>query len=151
MKKVEDIMTREVITIREHTTIEEIARLLVENRIETVPVVDEENRVIGIVSESDLFLKEKGLPFSAVKVPMLFKRWVDPERLDEIYEEARHHTAADIMTRRAICVDVSATIGQAARLMAQHDINSIPILREGVLAGIITRGDIIRHLARRRR
>lgn len=146
--KAQDIMTREVVKIREDTTVEEIARLLSKHRIGGMPVVDEDGRVIGIVCESDLFLKEKGLPFSAVKVPVLFKRWVDSDRLAEIYEEARHHTAADVMTSDVVCVDVEDTMSHVAWLMAQRNIKRVPVLRDGVLAGIITRSDIIRLLAR---
>lgn len=146
--RAEHIMTREVVAIKADTTVDEIARLLSEHRIGGLPVVDDENRVIGIVSESDLFLKEKGMPFSAVKVPTLFKRWVDPDRLTEIYEDARHHTAADVMTSKVICVDVDDSVGHAAWLMAQRNIKRVPVLQNGVLAGIITRADIIRLLAR---
>jgi CBS domain-containing protein len=146
--KAQDIMTREVVKLRKDTTVEEIARLLSKHRIGGMPVVDEDGRVIGIVCESDLFLKEKGLPFSAVKVPVLFKRWVDSDRLAEIYEEARHHTAADVMTSDMVCVDVEDTMSHVAWLMAQRNIKRVPVLRDGVLAGIITRSDIIRLLAR---
>jgi CBS domain-containing protein len=146
--KAQDIMTREVVKIRADTTVEEIARLLSKHHIGGMPVVDENDRVIGIVSESDLFLKEKGLPFSAVKVPMLFKRWVDSDRLADIYEEARHHTASDVMTSDTVCVDAEDTISHVAWLMAQRNIKRVPVLRDGVLAGIITRSDIVRLLAR---
>lgn len=146
--KARNIMTREVVAIKADTTVDEIARLLREHRIGGLPVVDDENRVIGIVSESDLFLKEKGMPFSAVKVPTLFKRWVDPDRLTEIYEDARHHTAADVLTSDVVCVDVDDTVGHAAWLMAQRNIKRVPVLQNGALAGIITRADIIRLLAR---
>jgi CBS domain-containing protein len=81
-------------------------------------------------------------------VPTLFKRWVDPDRLTEIYEEARHHTAADVMTTEVVCVDVEDTVGHVAWLMAQRNIKRIPVLRDGKLAGIISRADIIRLLAR---
>lgn len=146
--KAQEIMNRDVVSVRADTTVAEVAKLLSEHRIGGLPVVDDEDRVIGIACESDLFLKEKGLPFSAVKIPTLFKRWVDPERLAEIYEGARHHTAADVMTPDVVCVDVDDTVGQAALLMAQRNIKRIPVLREGRLAGIITRTDIIRLLAR---
>lgn len=146
--KVHDIMIRDVISICVDTTVDEIAKVLNEHRIGGAPVVDKERRVIGIVCESDLFLREKGLPFSAVKIPTLFKRWVDPDRLAEIYEGARHHTAADVMTTNVVCVDVDDTVGHAALLMAQRNIKRIPVLQDGILVGIITRTDIIRLLAR---
>ncbi len=145
---VQDIMIRDVISIYVDTTVDEIAKVLNEHRIGGAPVVDNERRVIGIVCESDLFLREKGLPFSAVKIPTLFKRWVDPDRLAEIYEGARHHTAADVMTTNVVCVDVDDTVGHAALLMVQRNIKRIPVLQDGRLVGIITRTDIIRLLAR---
>lgn len=115
---VEHVMTHEVIAIKADTTVDIIARLLREHRIGGLPVVDDESRVIGIVSETDLFLKEKGMPFSAVKVPTLFQRWVDADRLTEIYEEAH------------------------------HNIKRIPVLKEGRLAGIVTWSDILRLMAK---
>ncbi len=144
----QDIMTREVITVRADTTVDEIAHLLGQRHIGSVPVVDEERRVVGIVSESDVFLKPAGILFSAVKLPALFKQWVDPARLAEIYAEAHRHTAADVMTREVICVDVEDEIGHVAWLMAQRDLKHVPVLREGKLAGMLTRADVIRMLAR---
>ncbi|HSL28405.1 MAG TPA: CBS domain-containing protein [Anaerolineales bacterium] len=146
--RVDEIMTRDVVTIGVGTTVEEIVRLLTEHRIGGLPVIDDQQRVIGIVTESDLFLKEKGMPFSAVKVPMLFRRWVEPDRITEIYEDARHHTAADVMTSAVICVNVDDTVGHTAWLMAQRNIKRVPVLREGKLAGIVTRADILQLLAK---
>lgn len=146
--KAKDIMTRDVITVRPDTSVEVIARLLTEHHISGVPVIDDQGRVVGIVSESDLFLKEKGIPFSAVKLPSLFKQWVDPVRLTEIYEGARQHTAAEVMTREVICAEAEDDVGGVAWLMAQHHLKRVPVLRNGVLVGIITRADVIRMLAR---
>lgn len=145
--RVKDIMARDMVTVSAETTVVEIARLLTEHRIGGLPVVNEKYQVIGIVTENDLFLKEKGIPFSAVKVPMLFGRWVEPDRITEIYEEARHHTAADVMTSSVVCVDVEDTVGHAAWLMAQCNIKRVPVLRDGTLAGIVTRADIVQLLA----
>jgi CBS-domain-containing membrane protein len=145
--KAQDIMTRQVITVRADTAVDDIAHLLGQRHIGSVPVIDEEGRVVGIVSESDLFLKPAGIPFSAVKLPTLFKKWVDPARLAEIYAEAHRHMAADVMTREVVCVDVEDEIGHVAWLMAQRDLKHMPVLREGKLAGMITRADVIRMLA----
>lgn len=145
---VHDAMICDVISVRVDIAVDEIAKALNEHRIGGVPVVDNERRVIGIGCESDPFIREKGLPFSVVKIPTLFKRWVDPDRLAEIYEGARHHTAADVMTTNMVCVDVDDAVGHAALLMAQRNIKRIPVLRDGRLVGIITRTDIIRLLAR---
>jgi len=144
--KAKDIMTRDVITVRTTTTIEEIARILTNHHVGGVPVVNNERHVVGIVTESDLFLNEKGLPFSAVKLPELFKHWVDPSQIDEIYRNARHHTAADVMTESVLCVDAESDIGHVAWMMAQRDLKRIPVVSDNVLVGIITRANLIRLL-----
>ena len=143
-------MTKDVTTVRPDTTVEEIAHLLTTHRISAVPVVDDDHRVIGIVSESGLFLKEKGIPFSAVKLPALFRQWVDPGQLAEIYEGTRHHTANDIMSKDVICVDDNDDIGHVAWLMAQRSLKRVPVVRDGKLVGIISRADLIRLLAKRK-
>lgn len=145
--KAKDIMTRNVITVTPDANVETIAGLLTKHRIGGVPVVDRDQRVMGIVTERDLFLKEKGIPFSAVKVPTLFKQWVDPARLEEIYARARHHTARQVMTEEVVCVDVDDELGDVACLMAERDVKRVPVLEHGKLAGIITRADIIGALA----
>jgi CBS domain-containing protein len=103
--------------------------------------------VIGVVDESDIFMKDKGMPFSAVKMPMLFKQWVEPEKLAEIYADAHLHTAADIMERDVFCVDVEEDVTQVAFLMAQHNLERVPVLENDRLVGIISRVDIIRFYA----
>ena len=145
--KASEIMTANPLTIRPETTVAEIARLLTERKIGGVPVTDADGRVLGIVTENDLFLKKKGLPFSAVKLPTLFAEWVQPERLADIYAAARLHTAADIMGRDPVTVDADDSIGHVAWEMAKHDIGRVLVLRGGRLIGIITRADIIRLLA----
>ena len=146
--KVSDVMTPDVITVRADTTVDEIAQLLTKHRINAVPVVDDEFHVIGMVGEDELFLKEKGIPFSLVKLPALVKQWVDSRRLEEIYANSRHHTAADVMNHGVISVDAGNDIGQAAMLMLKHKLTSLPALREGKLEGIVSRAVILRLLAR---
>jgi CBS domain-containing protein len=147
--KASDVMTTEVVTVHATTSVDEIARLLMRRAIGGVPVVDAHRRVIGIVTERDLFLKEKGIPFSAVKIPTMFKQWVDPRQLDEIYELARQHTAADVMTPEVVCADPDDDIGQVAWLMVEGNLKHIPVACDGRLVGMITRTDMIRPMARK--
>lgn len=145
--RVSAIMTTKVITVKPDTKVQEVARLLAENRIRSVPVIDDTNRVVGVITASDLFLKEKGIPFSAIKLPVMFKKWADPARLVEIIEEARYHSAKDVMTEEVVTVSPDETIGHAALLMARHDLSAIPVVQEGKLAGLISRTDLIRLIA----
>lgn len=149
--KVKDIMSKEVITVRPETPVDEVAHLFVENNISGVPVVDDENNVIGIIEEEDLFLKEKGMPFSAVRLPRLFQEWVDPVKLEEIYAEAHLRKAKEIMNHDIVFVSPEEMIPRVALLMAKGDRKHVVVVHKGVLVGIVTRSDIIRYLARRAR
>jgi CBS domain-containing protein len=145
--KARDIMTGPPLTALPETPVGEIARLLTEHRISGVPIVNEQGELVGMVTESDLFLKEKGVPFSLVRVPALFNQWADPKRIIEVYEHARRYTAADVMTRNVFSVGVEEQIGEVARLMLRHKVKRLPVLENGRLVGIITRQDLIVFLA----
>ena len=145
--RVRDVMSQDIYTVRPDTNIQEIARLMTEKHIRSLSVVDDEGQIVGIITESDLFLKEKGMPFSAVKLPTLFEKWVDPTHLAEIYEDASHHTAADVMTENVIAVSPDETIGHAALLLFKNDFKTLPVVENGRLVGLISRVDFIRFLA----
>ncbi len=144
---VKDVMSRNVITVHPDTHIQDVAALMTEHHLRALPVVDEENRVVGIITESDLFLKEKGIPFSAVKLPALFEKWVDPSHLSEIYMAASEHTAADVMTEEVVTVEPDDSVGHSAYLMFKHDFRTLPVVENKKLVGIISRVDFIRLLA----
>jgi CBS domain-containing protein len=145
--RVRDVMNRNIVAVHPETPIQEVAGMLTKYNVRALPVVDGDNRVVGMVTESDLFLKEKGIPFSAVKLPTLFKKWVDPTHLAEIYEAASEHTAADVMTEDVITVEPDETVGHSALLMFKHDFRTLPVVENGKLVGVISRGDFIRLLA----
>lgn len=141
-----DIMTSDVKAVGERTPIKEVAELLAENSISGAPVVDESGRLIGMVTEADLINMgklEKKLE-SALPRTALFGLWVVPERL---LEDARHHslklTAKDVMTHPVITAGEDATVQELADLIVKNKINRIPILKDGQLAGIVTRHDIL--------
>jgi CBS domain-containing protein len=145
--RAEQIMTTDVMTVHADTTIEDVARLLTTRRIGSVPVVDDENRVVGVVNDEELFTSEKGIPFSAVRVPVLFEKWAQPDRAAEIYASARRNTARDVVSFEFVCVDVNASVGHITQLMVERNLHRVLVTRNERLAGIITRLDLIRMLA----
>jgi CBS domain-containing protein len=145
--RAEQIMTTDVMTVHAETTIEDVARLLTTRRIGSVPVVDDENRVVGVVNDEELFTSEKGIPFSAVRVPVLFEKWAQPDRAAEIYASARRNTARDVVSFEFVCVDVNASVGHITQLMVERNLHRVLVTRNERLAGIITRLDLIRMLA----
>lgn len=145
--KVVDVMTKDVIAVRADTPLQEIARLFKERRISAAPVIDSEGEVIGIVSEDDLFLKQKKVRRLGTHAPAIFGQFVEPEDIAEIYEKARGLTAADVMTKAVATVDPQDQVGQAAGTMMRDGLRSVPVTHDGKLVGVISRSDIIHLLA----
>jgi CBS domain-containing protein len=141
------IMQRPVMTIGSQTALPEIADLLHDHHIGGLPVVDDRHRVLGIVTERDLFLKPKHPVFASDRLPSLFRQWVEPAYLIEAYRRSRHRVAAEVMTAPAICCHIGDSVGQVAWLMAEHSIGHVPVLVNHKLVGIVTRRNIVRLLA----
>jgi CBS-domain-containing membrane protein len=131
----EDVMTREVVTVGLNTDFKTCVDLLRTHRISAMPVVDGDF-VLGIVSEFDLLLKEEGRdPFAHLK------------RRQRGQAEAR--TAGDVMTRPALCIGSGASITDAARLMHKRAVKRLPVVdAQGRLVGIVSRHDLLKSFMR---
>ncbi|MBN1322717.1 MAG: CBS domain-containing protein [Methanotrichaceae archaeon] len=148
--KVSDVMNSEPVACQEDAPVSEAARLLREKRISGMPVLLGE-RVVGVVSESDLLRllsdegEDEGLwlpsPLEILEVPVRdLIRW---ERLKSSLGEIEKMTVADVMNRQVHFAAPDQSIEEAAEMMVRHRINRLPVVEEGRLVGIVTRGDII--------
>lgn len=140
------LMSRPVITVQQDASLEEVARIMLENRIGCVLVVDESGRLQGIVTETDFAGEERALPFSTYRVPQLFGEWVAKEGIEEIYEASRKLPVRQIMKSPVITAREDESITAVVERMLKHDINRIPVVRDGVPVGIIARYDLLRML-----
>ena len=145
--KIKEIMTKEVITVSPDTKVREVAVILGEKKIGAVPVLDDSGAVVGIITESDLFIKERGIPFSVVKIPHIFNQWVEPRKLAAIYSGIDSNKAVDVMTSPVVTISPEEEVGEAASLMFNHHISRLPVVENKKMVGIISRSDIIRIMA----
>jgi CBS domain-containing protein len=143
--KVEEIMTKEVITVTPTTPIQEAARILVRHGISGVPVVDDHGEVVGLLSEGDLILRHK----PRERVPWWRQFFEDGERLAREYQKALGVTVAEVMTRGVISVSPHLPVESVAAILDEHRIRRVPVLDDGRLVGIVSRGDLVRALAAR--
>lgn len=143
MKKVEEIMTRDVIAVAPETTIRRAAELLIDHGISGLPVVDEQGAVVGILSEGDLIVRQRPRPRPSVW--RLF--FQDGERLAREYQKATGTMVAEVMTTTVISIAPDASLETAAALLDQHKIGRIPVMDDGRLVGIVSRGDLVKALA----
>ena len=133
---VKDVMSTHVIAVRPAAGYKEIAAMLREQRVSAFPVIDADNKVIGIVSETDLLAKEA----LEGTVPGTL------QRLTHQRERSRVNavTAADLMTRPAVSIGPDEPVSHAARLMYSKRVKRLPVVRaDGTLIGIVTRSDVL--------
>lgn len=142
--KIEEIMTRKVITVRPGATIHEAAQLMVDHGVNGLPVVDEGGRVVGIVSEGDLILRQR----PRERIPWWRLFFGDGEQLARDYQKAHGTIVAEVMTRSVICVDPNLPIESAALILDERRISRLPVVAGGKLVGILSRGDLIKALAK---
>jgi CBS-domain-containing membrane protein len=138
-RRVRDVMTRDVVTVDEQAPFKEIAATMAERRVSALPVLDDEGRVAGIVSEADLLLKEE-FPEGPAGGRLFQGRRQRQERA-----KAAGDTAVELMTAPAITVGPDATVAEAARLLHRHGIKRLPVVDPaGPLLGIVSRADLLK-------
>jgi CBS domain-containing protein len=147
MLKTRDIMTRDVITVKANTTIEELARILMGHEISGVPIVDEDDHLIGIVTENDLISKNKKLHIPTIM--RLFDAYITlgTSRLEEEIKMMAAFTVGEICTRDVVTVNEDMPVEDIATIMTEKKIHLLPVLREGRLIGIIGKKDLIRAIS----
>lgn len=144
-----DIMTRDVITVRPEDEVEKVAQLLLENKISGIPVVDENHRVIGMITEKDLMIKATEL-----KVPFyltLFDSIIFLENPIRFKNDLKKYTASrvkDAMTQKVHWVAEDTPVSEIAQIMQNENINRVPVIRHGKIIGIVTRNDILKSLTK---
>ena len=145
--KAKDIMVKEVITVKQQATIEEIARTLINNNISGVPVVDDAGNLVGIVTEGDLLYKEMSprLP-EAINILGAIIYYSGVDRYTEDWKKIMAMQASEIMTDKVVVVREDAEIQEISGLMVEHGIKNIPVVQGKKIVGIVSRADIIKTL-----
>jgi CBS domain-containing protein len=139
-----DIMTTDVVTVRLDTPVQNVARLLVEQRISGVPVVDALNRVVGIVTESDL-LRRSELGTDKLRSHWL-ELFVSNVQLASEYLRAHGRTAGEVMTHDVIQVAPHTPITAIVDIFEKNRIKRVPVIDKDKLVGIVSRGNLIQAL-----
>ncbi|WP_225812223.1 CBS domain-containing protein [Streptomyces spinosus] len=140
--KIGAVMSGDVVTAQYGTPFKDIVRLLRDHGISGLPVIDEDDKVIGVVSETDLMQRQARASESGGRL----NAWVCRlrRRTRESFARSRARTAGGIMSAPAVTVRAEAGLPEAARLMARHGIERLPVVdEEDRLVGIVTRRDLL--------
>jgi CBS domain-containing protein len=147
-RRVGDIMSREVITVQSSTSVGQIARLMSDHGISGLPVVDEDGRVEGVVTELDMIVRNTRFKMPTFFVILDSIIYLEtPQHFQERLEHVLGVSAEEIMSKPAVTVGPGATIEELAELMIDQRINPIPVVENDRLIGIVSRSDIIRLMA----
>jgi CBS domain-containing protein len=149
---VTEIMTSPVINLTADTTVEDAVGILVEHDISGAPVVDEGDRLVGLLDDSDLILSEARL-HGPTTVELLGAYIPLPGERKRLQEELRHalgRTVGEVMEHRPAAVPMSATVEDVATLIHDRGVSRVPVVAEDrKVVGIVTRGDLVKALRRR--
>ena len=140
--KVSDLMTKDVVAVKPAMTLRDAAVLLAEKRFSGLPVVNDADEVVGVLSEADILVKAGG---SSSRNRLL--GWLlEPDFGDE--DKIRAETVGEAMSAPAVTISPSRPVHEAARLMVGESVNRLPVVDQGRLVGILTRADVVRAFSR---
>jgi len=143
--KARDVMVYPVITAKPSSSVAEVAKTLLQQRISAVPIVDEKGRLVGIVSEGDLIHRAES------ETERRHSWWLEgltgDETLAAEYVKAHARKAADVMTKKVISASPDTPLHEIAALLERNAIKRVPIVADGRLVGIVSRANLIQALA----
>ena len=142
-------MTTEVITTTPETPVSEVAALLDKHRISGVPVIDKENWIVGVITQSDLVARARDLELPPAIALFDLRLFLEtPSHFKKRLEKMLGTTVGDVMTPKPLTVYPETPVNQIADLMAKKKVHTIPVLEGGKLVGVIGKIDLIRAQAR---
>jgi CBS domain-containing protein len=146
---VRDVMVAPVITVKPSTTVREVAQLFLEKRISAAPVIDSQQKLVGIVSEGDLLHRvEAGTERHR---SWWLEGFIGNDTLAAEYVKAHGRKVSDVMTRKVITASPQTPLHEVATLMEKNAIKRVPILENGQLVGIVSRANLIQAVATARK
>jgi len=141
-----DVMTTNVVSVSESAPVHEVVALLLKHRISAVPVVNEAGRVVGMVSEGDLLRPEGSAALGSERAWWLAAILAGEGGMGT-YSKARGETAGAVMSRKVITVTEETSLPQIASMLERFHIKRVPVVRNGVLVGIVSRANLLHGLA----
>jgi len=142
-------MSKNVITVDPGTSLEEAAAKMSEHSISGLPVVEDDGKLVGIISEKDLIYKDKKLHFP--DYINLIGGIIYLESFRKFEKEFKKYIAIkveELMTKEVVSINENTKVDEIANIMVEKDVNRVPVLREGKLLGIVTRADLVKDIAR---
>ncbi len=149
MTKVSELMSTDVLTVGPETKISEVAKLLLEKKINGLPVVDKDNKLIGIICQSDIVYQQKKAPIPSVFT--LLDGFIPLTSTSHIEKELRKISAISVeqaMSLNPVSVHPDTDLEDLAEIMIKKKYHTIPVVDKGKLVGVIGKEDVLKTLIR---
>jgi CBS-domain-containing membrane protein len=147
--KARDVMVSPVITVKPTSLVRDAAKIFLERRISAAPVVDDQGKIVGMISEGDLMHRsEAGTEHQR---PWWLRTFMSDETLAAEYTEAHARKVADVMARHVITAAPDTPLHDIAALLEKNSIKRVPIVNDGQLVGIVSRANLVQAVASARR
>jgi CBS domain-containing protein len=147
MSKVGDLMTTDVITVGPQTKIIEATKTLLERRINGLPVVDEDNNLLGIICQSDIIAQQRQMPLPTIFT--LFDSFIPLSSSAQLEREVQKMSATvveEAMTSDPTTATPETDLEEVAEIMVKRNYHTIPVVQEGKLVGVIGKEDVLKTL-----
>ena len=147
MVKARDIMTRKVISVSPETEVTKATKIMLDNSVNGMPVVDSEGRLVGIICQSDLIAQQKQLPLPSVftlldgVIPLFSQK-----NLETQAQKIMATTVSKAMTPDPITISPESSLEEIAKLMVDKKLHTLPVVEKGKLVGIVGKEDVLRTL-----
>lgn len=139
--ELKDIMIRDVVTVHQNETIKTLLEVLVQHKLAGIPVIDDNQKLVGLVTNGDILRYLNPQLYVADDTAYL-------EELDDIIQPKSTHLIKEIMKTRVVTLNEYHTLETALKLLAQNGVKKLPIVdTERHIVGIVSRGDIVKRLA----
>ncbi|WP_339032760.1 CBS domain-containing protein [Bradyrhizobium symbiodeficiens] len=139
------VMTRDVVAVTPHATIEEAAKIMLQMHISGLPVIDDAGNLVGIVSESD-FLRRSEIGTGRKHAAWL-RFFMGPGRAAAEFIHESGRKVEDVMTRKVVSAQEETSLADLVDLMEKHDIKRVPVMRGKATIGIVTRNNLLQAMA----
>ncbi|MFO1101238.1 MAG: CBS domain-containing protein [Xanthobacteraceae bacterium] len=143
--KAMDVMVRDVVTVKPDDTVADAIKLLIMHDVSALPVVDDDGRVVGVISEADLVHREE--IGTEKHRPWWLEALTPASTLAEEFAKSHGRRVDEVMSAKVVSASEDTPLGDIATMLEKHRINRVPILRDGKLVGTVSRSNLIQAIA----
>jgi CBS domain-containing protein len=143
--KARDVMVSPVITARPNASIKSVAEAFVRHQISAVPVVDDEGKLVGIISEGDLLHRVESK--TEKQHPWWLRAFIGSDALANEYVKAHARKVSDVMTPQVVTASPETPLHEVAALLERHSIKRVPIVENNQLVGVVSRANLVQAVA----